>query len=99
MTQRGRTLVLPARLDAAAGRRLACDLRAAIGAPLDVDAGGVDIVSGLSLEVLLAAALQWRRDGQAFGITAVSGPFRRACDTLAIDAQTLGAVPAAGAQA
>jgi len=95
MEQDGQELVLVARLDAAAGRRLEAELRARRGHPLVIDAGRVEVVSALALEVLLSAALQWRIDGQALEIARESAAFRSACTTLDLSFDPLPELPPA----
>lgn len=95
MEQDLQSLTLPARLDATAARRLDADLRGRLGEPLQIDARAVEVISGLALEVLAAAALQWGRDGRAFGIRGASAAFTGACRTLALE----GVLPVGGAGA
>lgn len=84
-SQDTQSLMLPARLDAAAGRRLVDELGMYRGRPLQIDAGRVEIVSGLALELLLATAQQWQRDGLPFAVGAASAPYLAACRILALD--------------
>ncbi len=80
-------LALARRLDAAAAGRLGAELLALRGRPVLIDAGGVELASGLALEVLVAAARQWRLDGHALEIGHGSPAFQAACETLALEGE------------
>lgn len=99
MEQDSQSLALPARLDAGAARRLVAELADWRGRNLQIDAGDVEIVSALSLELLLSAALQCGRDGVEFCIGAASAPFVAACRTLGLEDGSLVPGPATGIEA
>lgn len=87
MRQEIAQVALARRLDAAAASRLGAELLALRGRPVLIDAGEVELASGLAFEVLLSATRQWRLDGQTFGIGHGSTVFRAACATLALDGE------------
>lgn len=62
-----RAIVLPETLDLAAARPLAEEFLARRGAPVVVDALGIQRPGAACLQVLLAAAAAWERDGVPFG--------------------------------
>ncbi len=68
-------LELPARLDLLAADELAEALEHLRDTPLEVIASGVTHVGALCLQVLLAARLQWARDGVTFRIIDGSDAF------------------------
>lgn len=78
-------LTLVRRLDANAARQLATELAARRGGPLAIDAGGVETASALALEVLIAAGMQWRADGQPLTLAGASARFSAAFATLGLD--------------
>lgn len=69
------TLVLPARLDLTVARTLTRSLRDRAGAPLALDASQVELLGGLGLQVLLAAAREWGRRGARLTLAARSEAF------------------------
>ncbi|MRX50702.1 STAS domain-containing protein [Paracoccus sp. S-4012] len=68
-------LTLPARLDLTEARRLTRALRDHAGTPLTLDASRVESLGGLGLQVLLAAAQEWRRRGAALDLGPRSAAF------------------------
>ncbi|HVY86855.1 MAG TPA: STAS domain-containing protein [Caulobacterales bacterium] len=68
-------LCLPAMLDLNAAPRLKSEFRSYEGAPLDIDAGKVERVGGLCLQVLIAAGAAWRRAGLALRVLNASPAF------------------------
>jgi anti-anti-sigma regulatory factor len=80
-----RVLKLAARLDAAAAPKLAAELEAQRGAVLRLDAAGVEVVSALALEVIIAAGLQWQADDVPFSLSAPSDRLRSVCRTLGLE--------------
>jgi chemotaxis protein CheX len=81
------SIQLPANLDLGGAAALAVQLLEARGSELALDASGVQRLTGIGLEVLIAAQKQWRSDGCAFSVSGWTDPVLQ---TL----QTLGAVPA-----
>jgi chemotaxis protein CheX len=59
---------LPVGLDTGSAAALASELREARGAPLTLDATGVERVGALGLQVLLSARLTWARDRKTLRI-------------------------------
>jgi len=80
------TVCLPALLDLSSAASLARDLVARRGAPLRLDASGVERVGGLGLQVLLSARLTWRSDGVDFALIDPSEAFRTDCAALGVSA-------------
>lgn len=70
-------LVLHARLDLSAAGTLHAALLARSGAPLRIDAGAVTHLGALCLQILLAAARDWRRRGVVLMVDPVSPQFDR----------------------
>lgn len=68
-------LTLSARLDLAEAQPLAAALRSHRGAALTIDASGVQFLGGLCLQLLLAAAQDWRRSGLPLAFSAPSAAF------------------------
>lgn len=66
---------LPEVLDLAAARPLWSELSGALGNPVVLDASGVERLGGVCLQVLLAARMQWQRDGIPFAIVSPSPAF------------------------
>lgn len=81
-TPPGAGLRLPQVLDLRSATSLARDLLAMRGAPLRLDASGVERLGGLGLQVLLSAQRTWRSDGLAFVLADPSDAFRADCATL-----------------
>lgn len=71
-------LMLAPRLDMAAARPLAEALRGHRGGALTIDAGGVQCVGGLCLQLLLAGARDWRDAGLPLAFSARSAAFDEA---------------------
>lgn len=67
---------LPNVLDLRAATPLSSHLREHVGAPVALDAGQVERVGGLCLQVLIAAAAAWRDAGQQFHVVNASAAFR-----------------------
>lgn len=61
-------LSLPARIDNAAAEPLRQLLLARRGAPLQLDASGVEKLGTLSVQVLLAARKTWEADGLSLAV-------------------------------
>lgn len=64
---------------------LADELRSRRGAAVTIDASQPISVSALVIEVLVAAAKQWRLDGHPFRIVDRSAPFDETCRTLGFE--------------
>lgn len=79
------TLSLPPRLDHQGTRILQEALRGFRGKALRLDAGKTTFLGALGLQVLLAAAQQWRSEGHHFAITPCSPAF--ADDLLRLGAE------------
>lgn len=75
---------LPDRLDSSAAAGLAGSLRERVGKPLILDAGKVEVIGALALEVIIAAGRQWEADGQPLSIDRPSPRFLAACETLGL---------------
>jgi len=82
--ERAETLVLPARLDLTAARRLCVDLRIHAKGPLILDASQVDVFGGLCLQVLLSAQQHWARLGNSLTIKPRSAAFVRALEQFGV---------------
>lgn len=70
------TVKLPAILDLNAAAPLRSDLLVLRGEPVEIDAGDVQRLGGLCLQVLMSAKATWARDGFAFRLTNLSEAFR-----------------------
>lgn len=81
MTQR---LKLPDRLDSSGTPTLIAMLLAHRGAPLVLDASGVDVAGARAMEVLVAAGRQWHADGHALVIDGPSDRFCAACAVMGL---------------
>lgn len=77
-------LSLPRRLDVQAVPMLREQFLGRRGGDLVVDAGEVEAVSALALEVLVAAARQWSEDGRQIEVRNASVAFERACRHLGL---------------
>jgi chemotaxis protein CheX len=77
-------LELPCRLDLLAADELAEALEHLRDTPLEVIATSVTHVGALCLQVLLAARLQWARDGVVFRIVAPSEAFASGLTNLGV---------------
>lgn len=76
--------ILPDRLDSSAAPGLAMALLDRIGKPLVLDAGQVEVIGALALEVIIAGGRQWELDGQSLTIIEPSARFAAACQTLGL---------------
>lgn len=83
------SLKLPRRLDLPAAGGLKADFLTRSGHPVRVDAAEVSHLGGLCLQVLLAAAAQWRQDNLRFDIEPRSAPFEDALATFGISRSAL----------
>ena len=81
-----RIVELPRRFDAAYAQRLVGTLREHRGTPLRFDAGEVESISALGLEVIVSAAIQWQSDGFPVSISNQSKRFAATCRTLGLRA-------------
>jgi chemotaxis protein CheX len=77
-------LELPSRLDLLAADELAEALEHLRDTPLEIVASGVTHVGALCLQVLLAARLQWTRDGVVFRLVEVSEAFAEGVGRLGV---------------
>jgi chemotaxis protein CheX len=78
------SLELPVRLDTAAAPALAAELLSRAGGALRLDASGVSQLGGLCLQVLLAAAAEWRACGATLSVEPRSQGFDDALATFGI---------------
>lgn len=76
--------ILPDRLDSSAAPGLVTALMDRIGKPLILDAGQVEVIGALALEVIIAGGRQWEADGQSLTIAQPSARFSAACQTLGL---------------
>lgn len=81
------SLALAPRLDLTEAKPLAASLSAFRDQPVTLDAGAVDYLGGLCLQVLLSAVREWRAGGQAFLIAPRSPAFAEALAGFGIDVQ------------
>lgn len=72
------------KLDTTAARRLATDLLALRGNPLEIDGSEVEMIGGLAIEVLIAAGLQWRDDEVTLALSQPSLRLEDSCRTLGL---------------
>lgn len=89
----GAVLVLPAQLDLLAASRLAEIVRAARGAPLAIDASGVERLGASCAQALRAATIAWRRDGAHLTIERPSPAFLDDLALLGIAPDSLDLAP------
>ncbi len=82
-------LTLAARLDLPAAEPLLATLLARRGAALEVDAGAVNHLGTLCLQVLLAAAEDWRARGNVLSVAPVSDAFATALRTFGVSLDAL----------
>ncbi|MGB7269858.1 MAG: STAS domain-containing protein [Albidovulum sp.] len=82
-------LILPARLDLTQAEALRQACLARRGQPLCIDAGGVRHLGALCLQVLLAAAKDWRQHGLDLQIAPRSAGFDAALGTFAVSLSDL----------
>lgn len=80
---------LPSRLDLGVVQALTQQIILMRGSPVTLDATGVTHLGGLGLQLLLAAAQQWRRDGQDFAVLPRSDEFDRALGLLGLSPDAL----------
>lgn len=80
---------LPEILDAPAAAALRDGLLKLRGAPLTLDASGVQRISTPVVQVLMAAARSWARDGLAFQVGSASPAFSAARRVLGLSASQL----------
>jgi len=78
-------LKLPDKLDTVGARALHESLLARVGTAVAIDAGSVERIGAVGVEVLVSGALQWAADGEAFRIVAASDAFRESCGGLGLD--------------
>lgn len=72
-------------LDLSAAAPLWFSLVGLRGAPIDLDASGVERLGGLCAQVLLAAQAGWRADGVAFRIQNPSATFVDSARLMAVE--------------
>ncbi|WP_097031864.1 STAS domain-containing protein [Cereibacter ovatus] len=80
---------LPARLDHQAARNLYSILSREQGKPIHIDCSTVTFVGGLAVQVLLSAAVRWRRDGIPFSCDLPSLAFTDDLARLGVDPSEL----------
>lgn len=83
------TVTLPARLDLTAVGGLAGEIKQHAGQPLTIDATAVETLGGLCLQLLLASAAQWKREGQELMIPMRSDAFDDALSLLGVNLSQL----------
>jgi chemotaxis protein CheX len=83
------SMELPARLDTAAAPALAADILSRSGSALRLDASGVVLLGGLCLQVLVAAAAEWRAQGVSLAIEPRSPGFDGALATFGLAVASL----------
>lgn len=77
-------LMLPARLDLGSVSALAADLQNSCGADLTVDAGKVEHMGALSVQLLLAAQQRWAADGHCLTISPRSAAFEESLSVFGL---------------
>ncbi len=82
------SLQLPDNLDLKAAGPLRGALMEARGAPIEIDASGVQRLGGLCLQVLLSAEATWATDGYPFAIKAASDAFAEGARRMGATALT-----------
>lgn len=92
-TGAGAALVLAERLDLVAAQPLAAAIRALRDGPIRLDAGAVSLLGGLCLQVLLAAASDWRARGLGWSIAPRSRSFDQALAIFGVTPGRIGAAP------
>lgn len=80
-----RRIALPTVIDLPRAGALRDEIAAARGAPLVLDAAGVERIGGLGQQLVLSAARSWQADGVAFAIAAPSTGFIASAATLGLD--------------
>lgn len=78
--------ILPDRLDSSAVPGLIAALLGRMGRPLVLDAGRVEVIGALALEVIIAGGRQWDIDGKSLTISRPSARFTAACRALGFNA-------------
>lgn len=80
---------LPEILDLGGATRVAAQLRELRGQDVQIEAGDLQRLSGIGLEMLVAAQMQWRADGKAFSIVNWSEDTTRTLTLLGADPSDL----------
>ncbi|WP_268839399.1 STAS domain-containing protein [Rhabdonatronobacter sediminivivens] len=80
---------LPEILDLGGATRVAAQLRELRGQDVQIEAGDLQRLSGIGLEMLVAAQMQWRADGKAFSIANWSEDTIRTLTLLGADPSDL----------
>lgn len=88
-------LSLPAKLDLSTIEAFCDAIRARKGSDLVLDAGDVTLLGGLGLQVLAAAAADWRKAGHTLCIAPRSDSFDRALTHLGVPLNDLQSTEAA----
>jgi chemotaxis protein CheX len=88
-------LSLPAKLDLSTVEAFCDAIRACKGGDLVLDASGVTFLGGLGLQVLAAAAADWRQAGHSLCITPRSDSFDNALTHLGVTLNDLQSTEAA----
>lgn len=83
------TMTLPARLDLTAVKPLARDLGDRAGNDLQIDASKVELLGGLCLQLLLAAAQSWAQRGRNLSYGPTSEAFATDLATFGLTAERL----------
>lgn len=81
--------VLPSAIDTGAAQALMNDLAAIRGRALEIDAGKVQRVGTLSVQVLLSAVRTWAADGQRLSFVDITHEFRDALGALGLRQEAL----------
>lgn len=87
------TLVLDERLDLTAAAPLAAAIRALRDGPVRLDAGAVSHLGGLCLQILLAAAADWRARGFGWSVAPRSRAFEQALAIFGVPPGRIGTTP------
>ncbi len=87
-------LALASRLDLPAAAPLHAAILARRGAALELDAGAVGHLGTLCLQVLIAAAAEWRDCGQSLTVAPVSDAFAAALATYGLTPDAVQSRPA-----
>lgn len=83
-------IVLPSVLDIQQAEPLRAELLALRGQPVVIDAGAVERLGGLCLQVLIAARRTWEADGATIAITPASEAFAQQWTTFGAPATAVG---------
>lgn len=86
-----RRLDLPEALDASAAAELLDSLRAARGAPLELNGAGVRRLGGQGAQIMLAAAAAWRADAEPLTVTDASPNLLEALRLLGLSVERVSA--------